>query len=365
MKARADRLFASLTAPVDVIVLMNGNGHLKDYTFKYVSGVTRGGYEGCSAILKKDARPTLVVSRLEAESAGTAPDCDVAIFASAGENKAELRRVIGEAPARIGVNASSLVLAKANLLREIYPDAELVDVSEAISAARLVKDATEIAAVRRACQLTSDVAAAIPGMLREGMTEKQLAASIAEAIQRGGGSVAFDTIVCFGANGAEPHYSPGDVALRKGDMILIDFGSAVDDYCSDITRMYLFGRASAEQRRMFDVVADAQRRAVEATRAGAAGRDIHGLAQDVIDASEFKGRFIHGLGHSIGLEVHDGPGLSPASKLTLAPGMIMTVEPGVYVPGVGGVRIEDTVLVTDNEPEILTPVTKDLVEVPA
>jgi Xaa-Pro dipeptidase len=116
---------------------------------------------------------------------------------------------------------------------------------------------------------------------------------------------------------------------------------------------------------MFDVVREAQAAAVSRVRAGSAARDVHRTAVEVIDATEFAGRFIHGTGHSIGLDVHDGGGLSDASELTLEAGMIMTVEPGVYVPGVGGVRIEDTVLVTDGDPEILTPVTKDLVEVPA
>lgn len=364
MRARSDRIFAEVKDPVDAIVLMNGGGELKDLTFLYVSGVTSGGYEGCAAVLRPDRRPTLVVSRLEEESAHTAPDCDVVTFATKAGRSDALRELLGS-PKRIGVNAPAITLANARLLEGILSGAELVDVSDPIQDARLVKDADEIGKVRRACLLTSEVAEAIPGMLRAGMTEKDLAADIAEAIQRRGGKVAFDTIVCFGESGSEPHYSPGDVKLEPGHLILIDFGSRLDDYNSDITRMYVFGKPTDAHRAMYRVVRDAQDRAVEATRAGASGREIHELTARLIDETEFKGRFIHGTGHSIGLEVHDGPGLGAASELTLAPGMIMTVEPGVYVPGVGGVRIEDTVLVTENGPEILTPATKDLVEVPA
>jgi Xaa-Pro dipeptidase len=364
MRARSRRIFAGLKDPVDAIVLMNGGGELKDLTFRYVSGVTRGGYEGCVAVLKPDARPTLVVSRLEEESAHSAPDCDVVAFATKAARAEALQSALGS-PRRIGVNAPAITLANARWLEGLFEGVELVDVSDPIQEARLVKDADEIEKVRRACLLTSEVAEAIPGMLRAGMTEKDLSASIAEAIQRRGGKVAFDTIVCFGETGSEPHYSPGDVKLAPGHLILIDFGSRLDDYNSDITRMYVFGAATDEHRAMYRVVRDAQEKAVDATRAGASGRDIHQLTADLIDATEFKGRFIHGTGHSIGLEVHDGPGLGAASELTLAPGMIMTVEPGVYVPGVGGVRIEDTVLVTENGPEILTPATRDLVEVPA
>ncbi len=202
-------------------------------------------------------------------------------------------------------------------------------------------------------------------MLREGMTEIELSGDIAHAIQKRGGKIAFDTIVCFGETGSQPHYSPADVALQAGDMILVDFGTQLNDYCSDITRMYLFGGASAEQRAMFDVVREAQAAALALTTAGTPAKAVHEKVVEIIDATEYKGRFIHGTGHSIGLEVHDGGGINGVSELTLEPGMVMTVEPGVYVPGFGGVRIEDTVLVTESGPDILTPVTKDLVEVPA
>jgi len=362
VRQRVDRIFAALETEVDAIVLWNASSHLTDSTFKYVSGVTRGGYEGCAAVLRKGLRPTLLVSTLEEESAHTASDSDVVAFQSQPALR-EILQITLASPRRLGVNADALVLAKANLLRELFDGVELVDVSAAISAARLVKDSDEIERVRHACDITNEVAADIPSMLREGLTEVQLAARIEQAIQSRGGRAAFNTIVCFGKNGSEPHYSPGDVPLRRGDMILVDFGSQWSDYCSDITRMYLFGGASSEQRAMFDVVRQAQASALELMRAGVAGKRVHQRAKEVIDATEFAGRFIHGTGHSIGLDVHDGGGLNDASEIMLAPGMILTVEPGVYVPGAGGVRIEDTVLVTADGPEVLTTVTKDLVEV--
>jgi len=364
MRARSERIFAALGDPVDAIVLMNGSAHSSDSTFKYVSGVTRGGYEGCAAVLVPGRRPCLVVSKLEEESAGTAPDSDVHAFKTQAAQKEMLATLLGE-PKRIGVNANAIVLAKVRLLEELFPDAVIVDVGDAISQVRLVKDETEVELVRRACAVTSEVAAEIPAMLREGITEIELAAGIEQAIRRRGGKVAFDTIVCFGANGSQPHYSPGPVPLKKGDMILVDFGTLRDDYCSDITRMFLFGKATPEQQAMYDVVRQAQSAALAHTTAGKPAKEVHRRVVEVIDATEFAGRFIHGTGHSIGLDVHDGGGISDASEITLAPGMIMTVEPGVYVPGVGGVRIEDTVLVTEGGPEILTPVTKDLVEVEA
>jgi Xaa-Pro dipeptidase len=362
MRVRCERIFEAMKQDVDAIVLMNAASNFVDSTFRYVSGATRGGYEGCAAVLREGRRPMLVVSALEEESAGSAPDSDVHAFASKAAFEELLKSLLGE-PARLGVHADALVLSKAKLLERLFPGVELVDVSAAVSAARLVKDAEEIERVRRACGVVNEVAAEIPAMLREGITEVDLAAAIAHAMQNRGAKIAFDTIVCFGKNGSEPHYTPGEVPLREGDMILVDFGAQLAGYCSDITRMYLFGEATEAQRAMYDVVRRAQDSALEMTRAGTPGKEVHQKAREVIDASEFSGRFIHGTGHSIGLDVHDGPGLNDASEITLAPGMIMTIEPGVYVPGVGGVRIEDTVLVTENGPEILTPVTKDLVAV--
>lgn len=362
MRARSERIFSFVPLGVDNVVLLNSR--VLDSTFTYVSGVTRGGYEGCSAVLRRGERPLLVVSSLEEESARTAPDCDFAVYTSRAAQAEHLKRAVGD-PERLGIHADVATKARADEIAALFPVATLVDVTKAITDARLVKDSDEIERIRAACRVTDEVAAEIPRMLREGMSEALLAAEIAHAIHVRGAKLAFESIVGFGVNGSEPHYSPGAAKLRRGDLILVDFGSQVQSYCSDITRMYMFGRASKAQRAMFDVVRRAQSVALDATRAGALGRDVHRRTRESIDATEYAGRFIHGTGHSIGLDVHDGPGLSEASDLTLAVGMIMTVEPGVYVPGVGGVRIEDTVLVTQSGAEILTEVTKDLVEVGA
>jgi Xaa-Pro dipeptidase len=361
VRHRAQRILDAASVPLDAVVLMNGRMPFSDSTFRYVSGVTRGGYENCAAVLLPGEKPALVVSDLERESALTAPDSEIHAYASQAAQRGILTTLLGDAR-RIGVHGQGIVKARADELAETFPEAEIVDVTAAVNAARLVKDAEEIALIRAACALTSDVAARIPSMLREGMTEVDLSSAIAAAIREGGGKNAFDTIACFGANGSEPHYSPGDVPLRPGDMILTDFGAELAGYCSDITRMFVFGTASPEQRAMFDVVRSAQKTGLELTTSGVEAREVHRRVREEIDATEFAGKFIHGTGHSIGLDVHDGGGLNDASEIVLEPGMVMTVEPGVYVPGVGGVRIEDTVVVTEGGPDILTPVTKDLVE---
>jgi Xaa-Pro dipeptidase len=364
--SRSQRIFDALdgTTTVDAIAILNGGANFVDSTFRYVSAVARGGYEGCAAVLLRGERPRLVVSRLEEESARTARDADILSFATQAAFRDVLLTALGGAK-RIGVNAGAVPWSKVRLVQEVLPEAEIVDVGDAIARARLVKDRDESARIRRACGIASTVASEIPAMAREGMTERELAGDIAHAMQRRGASVAFPTIVAFGAGAAEPHYAPGDVRLARGDLVLADFGAKLDDYCSDITRTYVFGTASSAQRSMYEVVKQAQRLAVEATRAGVLGRDVHRAAASCVDASEFAGRFIHGTGHSIGLDVHDGGTLNDASEIVLEAGMAFTVEPGVYVPGVGGVRIEDTVLVTATGSENLTPFTKELVEIGA
>ncbi|MEZ5064563.1 MAG: Xaa-Pro peptidase family protein [bacterium] len=366
MRVRARRILEAIPEGdrPEAIVLMNGTSALFDSTFRYVSGVTSGGYGGCAAVLRPGEATALVVSEMEAESASAASECEILPYKTREARQQILGTLLGGLR-RIGLNAPAITWESVRALQSAAPDADFRDVSAAVTAARVVKDAREIDLIRRACAITSEVAAEIPAMLHEGVTEAEVAAGVARAIQDRGGSNAFSTIVGFGKNGSEPHYSPGDVPLRPGDLVLVDFGAKRDHYCSDITRMYLYGRATKEQRRMFDVVHDAQVEAVAMSRPGTPARDVHRHVTRRIDETEFAGRFIHGLGHSIGLDVHDGGGYSDASELVLEPGMVLTVEPGVYVSGVGGVRVEDTILVTDGAPEILTPVTKALVEVPA
>jgi Xaa-Pro aminopeptidase len=198
---------------------------------------------------------------------------------------------------------------------------------------------------------------------KEGMTEMELAArfdSISASLGSEGPS--FKTIVCFGANAALPHHSPDRTRLRYGDFILIDAGAKVQNYCSDITRTSIFGTDKSripdceKKQEMLRIVKDAQLAALRKIAPGVTGLTIHMEAQRTIDTAangRYKGTFIHALGHSLGIEVHDGPGFSPGAKQELEPGMVITNEPGIYVEGFGGVRIEDDILVTEKGAEVL------------
>ena len=239
-----------------------------------------------------------------------------------------------------------------------------VDISSAVTKTRLVKDAQEIELIQRACDIASRAFEETLPFIRTGVTESEVASELVYRMQKNGATApSFRTIVGSGPNGAEPHYSAGPRKIERGDMIVIDFGAQYHMYCSDITRTVVIGPPSAEQKRMHETVAKAQAAALAKMKPGARGSSVDAAARTLIDRTKYKGRFIHGLGHSVGLAVHDpGTGLSPGSDLVLRPNMVLTDEPGIYVPGFGGVRIEDDVLVTKDGPRVLSTAPREFLE---
>jgi Xaa-Pro dipeptidase len=257
---------------------------------------------------------------------------------------------------RVGVNAIGLSFSTYERLKRKYHPKKMTDVSKALLDTRLVKDEVEIGRIREAARITKTAMREIQKYFETGITELELAARF-DFIQMtlGASGTSFDTVVSFGKNSALPHHSPDMTKLKNGDIILIDAGAKYENYCSDITRTFLFGKKGGQQAEMVDIVKEAQKRAIDAIMPGKEGREIHELAAKYLDevkGGKYKGKFIHALGHSVGLETHDGPGLS-SEKNILAPGMVVTVEPGVYVTGFGGVRFEDDVLITKEGCEIL------------
>ena len=237
-----------------------------------------------------------------------------------------------------------------------------VSLEEAPQILRQVKTPTEILAIRKACNITAEAFRAILPKIREGMTEKELQIELDfTMLKLGADTTAFDTIIAAGEHGSLPHAIPGNRAIRQGDMITMDFGAKVGNYCADMTRTVALGKPSEEMRRIYDTVLRAQMMCEDALSAGKNCYDIDKLARDYIDARGYAGRFGHGLGHSVGIDIHEEPRLSPSCQEILKAGVVITVEPGVYVPGVGGVRIEDTCLVRENGCEALTDAEKQLI----
>ena len=238
---------------------------------------------------------------------------------------------------------------------------EWTPLADEVEHMRQVKDDQEIELIERACRITGESFERILPQIREGMTEKELAVRLEfDMLEHGATSPAFTTIVAAGANGSLPHAMPGEYRIRRGDMITMDFGAKVGGYCADMTRTVALGQPSDEMRRVYETVLAAQNMAQSAVRAGADCRAVDAIARGYIDAQGYEGRFGHGLGHSLGIEIHENPRLSAAATGKLVANQLMTVEPGVYLPGIGGVRIENTVVVLEGGCRALTLPTKEL-----
>ncbi len=364
MRERVRRLFEAMTEEVDVVYLENGASPHLDMTFFWVSGLLRGLFEGSVALAWPSGDVEVLTSALEEQTLRQHKELGCVIHADGEEKKRNLRERLGSC-ARIGINPTELTHAAYERLRQLLPEAKLVSVSQAITQARLQKDSVEIENLRRSCTIASEVAQELPGRLQPGMTENEVAAEIQYlSLRKGAGGMAFETIAASGPFTAEPHYTGGERTLRSGEFILVDFGTTYRRYCSDITRTWILGEASDRHRRMHRAVAAMQEAALELMTPGTAAKDVHLAVLHVLEQEGFKGLMPHSTGHSLGLAAHDGGRLSDKEDLVLREGMVFTVEPGIYVPGFGGVRIEDDVLVGDREPELLTTAPRVLTEVP-
>lgn len=227
---------------------------------------------------------------------------------------------------------------------------------------RQVKAEHEVAMIRKACEITSRAFDEILPKIREGVTEKELQIELDFTMLRlGADGLAFDTIIASGENGSLCHAIPGQRKLRKGDMITMDYGAKFGGYCADMTRTVALGTPTDEMRRVYDTVLHAQEMCQAALAPGKVCCEIDRMARDYIDAQGYAGRFGHGLGHSVGIDIHETPNLNASCHDVLKPGVVITVEPGVYLPGVGGVRVENTCLVTESGAEPLTTSPKQLI----
>ncbi len=256
----------------------------------------------------------------------------------------------------------TVTVAAMELLKKYVPGMEWKSLGGAPEQLRQIKDEGELDLIRKACKITGDAFERILGVIKEGMTEKEIALELEyDMLRHGADGMAFSTIVAAGANGSLPHAIPGDYRIRKGDMITMDFGAKCGGYCADMTRTIAVGQPGEEMLRVYATVLEAQKRAQAAVAAGKRCSDVDAIARDYIDQHGYQGRFGHGLGHSLGIDVHESPRLSQACSDILQVNQLVTVEPGIYLPGIGGVRIENTVVVKEGGCEALTLPATDLV----
>jgi Xaa-Pro aminopeptidase len=275
----------------------------------------------------------------------------------------EQKEIVSEAAAgiaRIGLEAGDVTWARQRTFAsDWFSDAELVPTENLVEKLRLVKDEGEVARIESAADIADAALADVRSMLAAEPTEEDFALELDTTIRRLGASgTSFETITASGPNGAKPHARPGGRRMVEGDLIVLDFGAIVDGYCSDMTRSFILGEPTDTQVRMLEVVGDSQLAGVEAVRAGVAAKDVDAACREVIDAAGWKDAFLHSTGHGVGLEIHEDPRISSVSDAVLESGYVVTVEPGVYLPEHGGVRVEDTVVVTDDGCRILTKAPK-------
>ncbi|MEN3538579.1 aminopeptidase P family protein [Microbispora sp. ZYX-F-249] len=269
--------------------------------------------------------------------------------------------LLGRVPhtARVAVEAGHMSVGQFGRLAAAHPG--LTPVDGLVEAVRAVKDEGEIAALRRACAITDEAFSLVVERVVPGVTERRVARWLEAAmVELGADKPAFDSIVASGPNGSIPHHSPSDRPIERGDLVTMDFGARYDGYHADMTRTVAVGPPASWQRDLYDLVRRAQRAGRHAVRPGATAGEVDAAARAVIAEAGQAERFGHGLGHGVGLEIHELPFLGPGRTGRLEDRVPITVEPGVYLPGRGGVRIEDTLITRGDGPELLTLTTKEL-----
>jgi Xaa-Pro aminopeptidase len=311
------------------------------------------------------------------ESRGTAHECpNTEVVTVEGSYDATLAELLAaQTWRRIGFEAAHLTVDRyrwltATIAADGPKDAELVATERLVERARVRKDSYEIATLREAARRLSLVAAAVPAEVVRGLSERDIALAIDRRVRQAGFErPAFDTIVASGPNAALPHARPGERTITEGDLVVLDFGGVYDSYCVDLTRTVSVGPAGTRAREVHAAVRDAHDQAIAMVSPGRSRFAIDAAARDLLGRRGLGEAFGHGTGHGLGIEVHEDPRISrkrpdvDTGDEAVAAGMIFTIEPGAYLPGWGGVRIEDDVLVTDIGVEVLTDVTTELIEI--
>ena len=324
----------------------SGEGMLihKPSNMFYLSGYTGEGIiaagRGFQAIIT-DFRYTEQAER-------QAPGFDVLMVEKGVTHTALAARLFGEkGVSRVRYEDDEITVRGFEAMKKSMPGIEFASLGNAPEAARRVKDAGELACIEEACNISCRALDAVLPRIQPGMTEKQLQILLDYTmLEMGADSLAFNTIVASGVNGSLPHAIPSDKKLEKGEMITLDFGAKKGGYCADMTRTLALGEPRGEMRRIYDTVLEAQETCESLLAPGRICREIDGEARRIIDGAGYEGRFGHGLGHSVGIDIHEEPRLSQLCSDRLEEGIVITVEPGIYVPGLGGVRIENTCVVT-------------------
>jgi Xaa-Pro dipeptidase len=328
---------------------------------RYLTGFT--GSNGQVVAARNGSAVFLTDGRYEEQATHEVPDLDRRAYRQGYPRPLlDACRTLGAT--RVGFERRALTFDDWTQLGEAANGIELVPTGPVVEALRRVKDADELARIARAQSLTDDVfeRVALEGGLRAGLSERQLAREMETAmLDAGADDRSFDSIVAFGEHAAEPHHRPTDRELATGDVVKLDFGALSDGYHADMTRTIAFGEPEPRMREIRDVVAAANRAGTDAVRPGATTVEVDAAARTIVADAGYADAFPHGLGHGVGLEIHEDPYLRWHTGIELEQGMVVTIEPGVYIPGLGGVRIEDMVEVTADGGRSMPRSSKELI----
>ena len=348
---RRSRLRALLRrSGVDVLLILD----LKN--IRYLTGFS--GSDG--ALLVGAGKPTLLVDgRYTTQAAGEAPGTRVVLYREKAAGIADALSAGGYG--HVGFEPSVMTVDVFGALRRKARKVRWKPHPSALGSIRAVQDSVELGHIRRAIRIAAGALRSALAGFRPGVCERDIALELDyEMRKRGAEAPSFDTIVASGPNSALPHARPGRRKIRPGDFVVVDYGAVSGGYHSDETCTFAVGRAGRRHRALYTVVKEAHDRALETVRPGVACRDVDAAARAVIEKAGYGPRFTHGTGHGLGLDVHEAPRLSALSEAVLEEGMVITIEPGIYLPGSCGIRIEDTVLVTRDGFRVLTEFSKEL-----
>ena len=264
---------------------------------------------------------------------------------------------------RVGFESAAVSVAQHRRWQESFPEGcELIPAQELLDGLRASKDREELAAMVQAQKITDAAFGEILNYIRPGLTEQEVAARLVyELLRRGARKVSFDPIVAAGANGSMPHAVPGETVIQKGMFVTMDFGCVYDGYCSDMTRTVAVGQPTQEMEKVYHTVLQAQKAGIAAARAGMPGRELDAAARKVIEEAGYGDYFTHSFGHSLGLEIHESPNASPSETGPLPSGTVISAEPGIYLPGRFGVRIEDVLVLEEGGCRDITQSPKNLI----
>lgn len=265
----------------------------------------------------------------------------------------------------MAIESQTMTVSELASYKKAFPEIEIIEsdmLSNAVNALRMVKDEQEIEYIRKAQEIAEQAFEHILGFIRPGASEREIALELDhEMLRLGAEALSFETIALSGANTSMPHGVPSDKKVESGEFVLMDFGAVYNGYHSDMTRTVCVGECSAEMESVYNIVLEAQNACLEKAKAGMTGSELDRIARSIIDDAGYGDCFGHSLGHGVGMEIHEKPNAAPSVKNTLRPGSVITIEPGIYLPGKFGVRIEDFVILTENGNENLTKCAKNII----